>query len=401
VVSEKVKHFKATIGTIHCTDTALDKTQNWNWTSLSHNALLNPNKGNFSNRADAEKFLDSLSGPSPWFDPILLDENSVFRPGDLVVLFNYREDRSVQLAKALIRGLKEGERLPEKLRVLPMILYDQSLMDVQTILPAINYSNSLGSWIASRGHKQIRIAESYKRPHVTTFFSGGILQPIYQNEDRPVIDSVPDAVVQFYPKMNASLVTETAVNAIKSREYKLVVVNFANVDATGHSGNDTAVRLAVEYVDEKIREIMNECEKNGYALFVTADHGNGEENKLLGGAPQVEHTLNNVGFLTNVRGYRVRQPPFGKAPFLGNVAATILHVLDIVPPPEMEDSLYERESEGFAQTDSKVFALLLGFFMGAFSFFVLMMMAKRAGLVRCLFVRFWSPPGIRHPFSEL
>jgi 2,3-bisphosphoglycerate-independent phosphoglycerate mutase len=282
-----------------------------------------------------------------------------------------------------------------------MILYDQSLIDVPSLLPPPNYSKSLGSWIASHGYKQIRIAESYKRPHITTFFSGGILQPIYQNEDRPVIDSIPDASVAFYPKMNASLVTETALTAIKSRDYKLIVINFANVDATGHSGNETAVKLAMEYVDEKIREIMNECDRTGYTMFVTADHGNGEENKLLGGAPQVEHTLNNVAFLTNARGFRVKQPPFGKAPFLGNVAPTILHVLDIVPPPEMEDSLLERESDVFVQTDSRIFVLLLGFFMGGFSFFVLMMMARRAGLVRCLFVRFWSQPGIRHTFGEL
>jgi hypothetical protein len=296
----------------------------------------------------AEALLDALEGSSPDFPSLLVSEDAILRRDDLIILFNFREDQSFQIAHALIRGLDGAEKWPPNLNVLPMTLCDHSLMDVETLLPPPNHSNSLGGWLAAHGYKQIRMVESYKWPHVTTFFSGGVMQPVFAGEGRAQIKSLPDSVVEFFPEMNASLVTKTAIEGIGSQRYKLVVVNYANIDATGHSGNATAVRIAVQFIDQQISELLTACERNNFALFVTADHGNGEENLLLNSQPQVEHPINNALFLTSVRGFRVKQPVYGQAAFIGNVAATILTVLGMEVPPEMADSLLERVPRGMS-----------------------------------------------------
>jgi 2,3-bisphosphoglycerate-independent phosphoglycerate mutase len=380
--------FSAMIGSVHSCHTAMDKSRRWELTAVSYNALMNAKFANVTDRRNAEAFLDSLEGPSPEFSPLLLSEDATLRRDDLVILFNFREDKSFQLAHALIRGLENAEKRPPNLNVLPLILYDQSLIDVQTMLPPPNHSNSLGGWLSVHGHKQLRVAESYKRPHVTTFFSGGIMQPIFTGEDCAQIESVPDSVVEFFPEMNGSLVTKTAIEGIESKRYKLIVVNYGNIDATGHSGNATAVRIAAQFIDKWISDVLAACQLNDYALFITGDHGNGEENLLLSGEPQVEHTLNNVPFLTNVKGFRVKHPTYGQAPFIGNVAATILTILGMEVPPEMADSLLERLPQGM----SPFVLLFSGFLLGLIAAFLALILARQ---IRCMRVRIRSTGGSR------
>lgn len=343
------------IGSVHSSDTSLDKNRDWSKTAISFNAMLDPKYANISKRKDAEKFLDELSKkePSPKFKPLLLDEESIIKKDDVLVLFNFREDKTYQIASAFMKGIPDNEISPPKnLHIVPMILYDKSLIDTPTILPAIEYKNSLASWISQKGFKQLRVAEKYKRPHVTIFFSGGIMQPIFKGEERNVdFESVPDSIAYLYPEMNATLVTKTVLKAIDSGKYKLIVVNFANIDATGHCGNETAVKMAVEFVDSKISEIFKKCEMKNYAIFITGDHGNGEENTLLNGNPQVDHTINNVPFITNAGGYHIKQMTYGQSPFIGNVAASILDILNIDVPPEMEPSILAKNSIDISSTE--------------------------------------------------
>ncbi|KAH0791645.1 2,3-bisphosphoglycerate-independent phosphoglycerate mutase [Histomonas meleagridis] len=337
-------NFTAEIASVHSSSTAMDKNFNWHKTAESYQSLLDPKYANLTNQKSAEVFIDSFHVPSPVFKPILFDKDAIIRNDDVLVIFNFREDKTYQIAKAFIRGLDGCPPLPNNVKIVPLILYDKSFQDIPTVIPAVEYPNSLGSWISQKGFRQLRIAEKYKRPHVTTFFSGGILQPIFPLEERIIdIESVPDDQADLHPQMNASLVASRVITAIKQKKFKLIVVNFANVDATGHLGNLTAVKKAIEFVDEKVGEIYNACEGNGYALFVTGDHGNGEENINLDGSKQTDHTVNNVPFLTNLKGFRIKQLKYGKAPFLGNIAASILTALDIDVPPEMEPSILEKD----------------------------------------------------------
>ena len=265
----------------------------------------------------------------------------------------------------------EGENTPKNVRATPMILYDTSLSAYAPILPTITYNNSLGSVISQKGFRQLRVAEEYKKYHITKFLSGGITQPLFPlEEDRIEFRSVPEAIVDKFPEMNASRVFDVAKEAIKSENYKLIAVNFANVDATGHTGNTTAVKLAVEYIDKLIAKLVSLCEKHDYALFITADHGNGEENENLDGTRQVDHTVNNVPFITTVRGFKLKQMTIGQVPFIGNVAPSILDVLGIEIPPEMDESILEEVIETHREPAVKVsngisfFEFASGFFLG-------------------------------------
>jgi 2,3-bisphosphoglycerate-independent phosphoglycerate mutase len=233
-----------------------------------------------------------------------------------------------------------GERKIRNLNVLPLILYNETQSKVPQVIPPVKYENSLGSWIAKNGYRQLRVAEEYKKAHMTTFFSGGVLQPLFDGEDR-IVDfaSVSENIADKFPLMNASLVTESVIEGIKKNAYKLIVCNFANVDATGHTGNVTAVKMAAEFVDEQIAKIHKVAQEHGYTMIITADHGNGEEDTGLDGSPQLYHTVNNVPFIALTHDFKIVKQRPGQAPFIGNVAASVLTVLGLDIPPEMEPSI--------------------------------------------------------------
>lgn len=371
------------IGTVHSSDTSMDKNFDWGKTRVSFRALIEDGYANYTTRKDACKYIDSFKVPSPLFHPIILSKESLLKEDDVLVMFNFREDKTYQIAKALMKGLSSTEMPPKNLKVVPMIMYDKSLKDIPSLIPAVKYPNSLGSWISQKGYYQLRVAEKYKRPHVTTFFSGGILQPIYQFEDRIInISSVEDHLAAQFPEMNASLVAETVIDAIKSKHYKLIVVNFANIDATGHLANVTAVRKAIEFVDKKIGDIMYQCQIDNYALFVTADHGNGEDNIEIDGSKQSDHTVNNVPFITNLKEYKIKQFKYGKSPYIGNIASSILTVLDIDIPPEMEPSILEKQTIVHSINNSIIFCMFLSFMLGLFVMLIIIKILKRRRRIR-------------------
>jgi hypothetical protein len=160
-----------------------------------------------------------------------------------------------QIAEVLMNGIP-GTKKTRNLIVFPLVLYNQTQVNVPTVIQPVKYANSLASWISQHGYHQLRVSETYKKPHITTFFSGGILQPVFRGEDR-IVDfaSVSENVADKFPLMNASRVTESVIHGIKQNKYKLIVCNFANVDATCHPGNVTAVRIAAEFLDTQLAQI--------------------------------------------------------------------------------------------------------------------------------------------------
>ncbi|OHT04279.1 2,3-bisphosphoglycerate-independent phosphoglycerate mutase [Tritrichomonas foetus] len=336
------------IAGVYSGETAMDKMRNWTMTQIAYDGMTNPKKAKPMSKYKAYKYLDSIGQIVPEFDPICIEyeknscNNSIMKPDDVVVYFHFREDKSYQLAKALIDGMK-GSKNP-KLRVLSLILFDKSLYNRSTlIIPAVKYNNTLPAVISQHGYKQLRVAEEYKRSHATIFFSGGIMQPIYPGEDRAVDFTSPaEKVVDLYPEMNASLITKAAIEGINKNEYKLIFINYANVDATGHTGNQTAVKIAAEFVDQQVKKIYEECIKNDYLLFITSDHGNGEELIELNGELQLYHTVNNVPFIVCSNKYEIVPSQTGKVPFIGNVAPSILYALGIEIPKEMEPPIIRK-----------------------------------------------------------
>jgi 2,3-bisphosphoglycerate-independent phosphoglycerate mutase len=175
---------------------------------------------------------------------------------------------------------------------------------------------------------------------MTMFFSGGVLQPVFAGEDR-IVDfaSVSENVADKFPLMNASLVTDAVIKGIQKNTYKLIACTFANVDATDHTGNVTAVRMAAEFVDTQIAKIRAVCEENGYTMIITADHGNGEEDSSLDDSPQLYHKVNNVPFIAVTHDFEIVRLRPGQTPYIGNVAASVLTVLGMDIPREMEPSI--------------------------------------------------------------
>jgi 2,3-bisphosphoglycerate-independent phosphoglycerate mutase len=331
----------ARIVAVYPGETAMDRSLNWSLTGLAYNAMIDTANARVMPRTEALRYLDHFPDLCPNFDPVYFEpaDHSSMADGDTVFIFHFREDKTWQIAEALMNGIP-GKQKARNLTVLPLILYHPGQANVSPVIPPVKYPNSLASWISQHGYRQLRVAEKYKRPHITTFFSGGILQPVFEGEERVVdFESVSENVVDKFPLMNASLVTESVLNGINKNVYKLIACNFANLDATGHTGNVTAVRIAAEFVDKQLEKIHQACEEHGYTLMITADHGNSEEDTQLDGKPQLYHTVNNVPFIAVTHDFEIVRMRTGEVPFLGNVAAAILTVLGLDIPPEMAPSI--------------------------------------------------------------
>ena len=192
-------------------------------------------------------------------------------------------------------------------------------------------NNSLGEVISSAGIKQLRIAETEKYAHVTFFFNGG-RETVFLNEDRIMVPSPNIATYDLQPEMSANAITNHVINALQSNEYGLIVVNYANTDMVGHTGDLVATIKAVETVDGCLARLEKECINNGYALLITADHGNAEQ--MLDGktdAPHTAHTCNPVPVVL-VNGIRCSALENGS---LCDVAPTVLDLLGYQAPTEM------------------------------------------------------------------
>lgn len=362
------KNIKARFATISSQLTSLDKFKRWGLSNVTAQAII-AGTAKTIKASDIYSEIDKLQAKGIDYDPFILTptEDAHLKSGDSIIFFNHREEQSLQVATLVMKGVN----LPKNVKTTPMILYHPSLKEFEPILPSITYKNSLGSWLSQKGYRQIRIAEQYKKDHITTFFSGGITQPKFEGEEDVInFTSKSETIVENFPEMNASLIFDTVEKAIKSEKYKLVAVNFANCDATGHSGNNTAVRLAVEYIDKIILKIFELCKAHDYALFITSDHGNAEENTNLDGTRQIGHTVNNVPFITTASGVKLAPQKTGKVPYIGNVAASILHVLDIEPPPEMDPSILI-DSVPSCNQKRIIIGLLAGFTIGVCSIVVI------------------------------
>jgi len=205
---------------------------------------------------------------------------------------------------------------------------------MQAIFPPQPLAHILGEVVADAGRTQLRMAETEKYPHVTYFLNGGREEP-YRGEDRIMVPSPKVATYDLQPEMSAPELTDKAVAAIASSKYDLIVLNFANPDMVGHTGNLPAAIKAVETVDAGLGRIAEAIQKSGGALIVTADHGNCEMMRdPKTGGPHTAHTLNPVPVL--VVGARNRALVAGGR--LADIAPTLLELMEMPKPREMTGS---------------------------------------------------------------
>lgn len=273
--------------------------------------------------------------------PVRLASGAV-AAGDGVIFFNFRPDRARQLTQAFIdpnfTGFARSQIQPLSFGTFTQ--YDAAFDDrVAVAFKPQNLDNILGQVIAEQGLKQFRTAETEKYAHVTYFFNGGIEEP-FEGEDREMVASPMVATYDKAPEMSAVQVTDGVIAAIEKGIYALIVINYANPDMVGHTGNMEATVKALETVDICLGRLLESISRAGGTTLITADHGNAEYMWDENGNPWTAHTTNLVPFIV-VEGERrkiaghggeVNLRSDGK---LADIAPTILQILDIPKPIEM------------------------------------------------------------------
>ena len=254
------------------------------------------------------------------------------KEGDVVIFFNYRNDRAKELTVVLTQqDLPEhGMHTIKDLQYYCMTPYDASFEGVHILFPKENVQNTLGEYLSAKGLKQLHTAETEKYAHVTFFFNGGRETP-FEGEDRILVASPKVATYDLKPEMSAYEVKDKLVAAIKENKYDFIVVNFANGDMVGHTGVYEAIEKAVIAVDTCVGEVVDAASATGYETIIIADHGNADNAVNEDGTPNTAHSLNPVPFIY------VTQNKEAKVidGVLADVAPSILHIMGLEQPAEM------------------------------------------------------------------
>ena len=260
--------------------------------------------------------------------------------GDSVIFFNFRPDRARQITRALVDpDFKEFETKKMKLNFVTMTEYDATIPNVKVAFKPEKLNNTFGEYISNKGLRQLRIAETEKYAHVTFFFNGGREEP-YKGEDRILVASPKVETYDLKPEMSAYEVTEKVVEAINNETYDSIILNFANSDMVGHTGNMEAAEKAIEAVDICIGKIIDALSKHNGTCLITADHGNAEQMiDYKTGEPFTSHTTNPVPLI--LYGMENVSLKNGK---LCDLAPTLLDIMNLEKPVEMTgESLLVKE----------------------------------------------------------
>ncbi|MDD2805751.1 MAG: 2,3-bisphosphoglycerate-independent phosphoglycerate mutase [Elusimicrobiales bacterium] len=334
----------AAVGTIMGRYYAMDRGEKWSLVDATYNTIT---RAEGAKAASAEAALNdayaALKNPNgqpivdEYIPPTVIDGYPGMKDGDSVIHFNFRQDRAIELTKAFVEDNYPGKRW-KKMDIVYCGLtryYDEFKFSA---LPPMDegggMDNLLGQVISAAGLLQLRLAETQKFKHVTSFFNGKRTEA-YKGEDQVEIKGSWDpATFGEHPEMDAPRVRERAVSELASGKYDFVVVNFANCDMVGHTGIYEAAVKAVEITDESVKMLVDKALESGYTVLISSDHGNAEEMwdyKI--NMPKTSHTVNPVEFIyiaKDVSGVKLR--PHG---ILSDIAPTVLQVLGLPQPADM------------------------------------------------------------------
>ena len=254
------------------------------------------------------------------------------REGDVVIFFNFRSDRAKELTIVLTQQdmPEQGMTTIPNLQYYCMTPYDDSFTGVHILFPKDNLENTLGEYIASKGLKQLHIAETEKYAHVSSFINGGREEP-FSGEDRILVASPQVATYDLKPEMSAFEVKDKLVEALKTDRYDWIVVNFANADMVGHTGVYSAIQTAVKTIDQCLNEVVETAKTMGYDVIITADHGNADHAVNDDGTPNTTHSTNPVPFIY----VTANKSATVHSGALADVAPSILHIIGLQQPKEM------------------------------------------------------------------
>jgi 2,3-bisphosphoglycerate-independent phosphoglycerate mutase len=318
---------------------AMDRDNRWERTEKAYRLLSEPGTITASSAGTAITDAYASGVEDEFIEPVRLAAGTV-KAGDGLVCFNFRPDRVRQLIRALV--LPEFDHFPrqriEDLEVVTFTQYEKDL-PVAVAFPPESLDGLLGQVISEAGLRQFRTAETEKYPHVTYFMNGGIEQA-FPGEDRHLVPSPRVATYDLSPAMSAEQLTESCIVAINKGTYSLVVINYANPDMVGHTGQMEATTEAITTVDTCVGRLLEATNKMGGTMLITADHGNAEVMQGADGRPWTAHTTNPVPVIL-VEGEKRKLPGLGNDIALrdhgglADIAPTLLEILGLAKPEKM------------------------------------------------------------------
>lgn len=310
----------------------MDRDNNWNRIESGYRALAEASPATDLEPAAYIKLMYNNGISDEFIPPVALTGYEGFKDGDGVIFANFRSDRMREIVRAVgDRRFQEFERNNFSLNLLTMTEYDNSFT-FPVIFKPQRPANTLSQVISDAGLTQFHTAETEKYAHVTHFFNAGIEKPCV-NETRQLIPSPAVKTYDLQPEMNAAEVADATIKAIRDG-YDFVLVNFANGDMVGHTGNFEASVLAVEAVDKQLGRILQAARDEGYAVIITSDHGNVEEMRKTSGEAVTSHSIHDVYCFVEAAG--VTRVDYGG---LANIAPTVLRLMNLKIPEEMDKPL--------------------------------------------------------------
>jgi len=312
---------------------AMDRDKRWDRIKVAYDLLV---------QGEGKQATDMVEAMQESYDEGVTDEfikpinntavDGTIKEGDVVIFFNYRNDRAKELTIVLTQQDMEeqGMKTIPGLQYYCMTPYDASFKGVHILFPKENVMNTLGEYLSAKGLKQLHTAETEKYAHVTFFFNGGRETP-YEGEDRILVASPKVQTYDLKPEMSAYEVKDKLVAAIRENKYDFIVVNFANGDMVGHTGVYEAIEKAVAAVDDCVGQVVGAANETGYETIIIADHGNADNALNPDGTPNTAHSLNPVPFIyiTENTSAKVEDG------VLADVAPSILHIMGLPQPADM------------------------------------------------------------------
>ena len=312
---------------------AMDRDKRWERVKVAYDLLVNGEGKQALNLVEAmdESYADDVT--DEFIKPINnAAVDGTIKEGDAVIFFNYRNDRAKEITTVLTQHdmPEAGMHTIPNLQYYCMTPYDASFTGVHILFDKENVNNTLGEYLSKLNKKQLHIAETEKYAHVTFFFNGGREAP-YEGEERILVASPKVATYDLQPEMSAYEVKDKLVEAIRSKEYDFIVVNYANGDMVGHTGVYEAIEKAVKAVDACVKDTVEAAKEADYEVIIIADHGNADNAINPDGTPNTAHSLNPVPciYVTERKDANVAD---GR---LADVAPTMLKIMGLEQPKEM------------------------------------------------------------------